>query len=114
MLHTYHQIAEDLNLWSELVYWSELVDPSGVTDFHSLSTYEKVQLIAEAFGPDQVFAIDEVDADFETGEWLTAPHYSGNTVHRIDWSAMQDFDGRAFSTYEKDGETRAIILNWKT
>lgn len=108
MLYTHRQIAEDLTMWNELV------DPSGVSNFHSLSTEEKVQLIVEAFGPDQVLAIDEVDADYDTGEWLTAPHYSGNTVHRIDWNAMQDFDDRAFNTYECNGETRAIILNWKT
>lgn len=107
MLHTYHQIAQDINLWNEYV------DTSGVTDFDSLTTEEKVRLITIAFGPDQVLAIDEVDADPETGEWLSTPRYSGNTVHRTDWNAMQDFGGRAFNTYELDGETRAVILNWK-
>lgn len=107
MLYTHRQIAEDITMWRDCI------DTSGVADFHSLTLDEKVQLIVEAFGPDQVLAIDEVDADFETGEWLTTPLYSGNTVHRIDWNAMRDFDDRAFNTYECDGETRAIILNWK-
>ena len=109
LLATYHQIAQDINLWRQHLHPDERND----LYFTTMTIDEKVNMFTEAFGPDQVLAIDEVDADFETGQWLSAPRYSGNTVHRIDWNAMQDFDDRAFSTYECDGETRAIILNWK-
>jgi hypothetical protein len=52
-----------------------------------------------------------VEADRETGEWITEPQHVG-AVELIEWNERQDTDDVHFDTYEKDDETRAIEVRW--
>jgi hypothetical protein len=52
----------------------------------------------------------EVNADAETGEWLTEPVHLDHVL-KTEWDAKVDSGAIHYDTYEHDGETRAIKVN---
>jgi len=66
--------------------------------------------LADARG---LLPVDEVTADPATGEWLTAPLFTGRYERASDWNARRDTPAELFDTYQApDGTTRAIIVRW--
>ena len=66
--------------------------------------------LADARG---LLPVDEVTADPATGDWLTAPLFTGRYERASDWHLRTDTFVALFDTYQApDGTTRAIIVRW--
>ena len=72
----------------------------------------------------QQLPIYDVQADRQTGEWVTEPEFSGDYATRQEWSRMTDSRHFHYDTYEhfpKDemgetttifSETRAVVVKY--
>lgn len=58
-----------------------------------------------------VIPLYEVIADVDTGEWISEPKFL-DYMPEAGWHYRKDTDAQACDTYEHDGETRAILINW--
>ena len=56
--------------------------------------------------------IYKVQADRQTGAWLTEPEWVGTTT-QAEWHARQDTDGVHYDTFELDDTTCAIEVHWQ-
>lgn len=102
MLHTYSQIARNYELWIEKF------DPLTTADqFLEKSIRNKVEMLEQRFGPDQVITIDKIvtigDRDYVV--------HSGELSLVKDWEQLENINPDMFQTYTStDGEKRALIV----
>ena len=61
----------------------------------------------------KVIPLYSVTADPVTGEWLDEPKYL-DFVPAEGWHQRTDTPTQACETYEHDGQTRALLINWAT
>ena len=62
-----------------------------------------------------------VQADLETGLWLSEPEATGETVDMAEWHARVDIDGEHYDVFDRSPgdplfgpapETCAVIVRW--
>lgn len=104
MLHTYNHIARSYQLWIEKVDVHQALTEQ---QFWEMSVADKVQLMEQCFGPDDVLAIDKLITSGGQ-QYIT---YSGETTSVVDWEQLENINPDMFQTYTShDGEKRALIV----